>query len=103
MPAGGSLWDTIRGGIPSEEEAAFTLLFPGKNRFEHLQMLGETQPKAVTPFAVLDVFRKRYKSKVLTQFTESHNIIKIGQERKGRLEASEVAVGIRRAKREDED
>lgn len=102
MP-GGSLWDTLRQGAASEEENALNFLFPAKNKFEMLQMLTETQPRAVTPFAVLDVFRKKYKSKVLTSFSESHNTIKIGQERKGRLEGSEVVVGIRRSGKDAED
>ena len=101
--SGGSLLDSLRRGASSEEEATLKFLFPARNRFEMLQMLTETQPRAVTPFAVLDVFRKKYKSKILTSFSESHNTIKIGQERKGRLEGSEVVVGIRRAQKEDSD
>ena len=106
MPGEGrkSLWDTLREGAGSEEEKALSFLFPAGNRFEMLQMLTETQPRAVTPFAVLDLFRKKYKSKILTEFMKSHNTIKIGQERKGRLEGSEVVVGIRKAlKEKDED
>ena len=103
MPGGGSLLDSLRRGASSEEVATLKFLFPARNRFEMLQMLTETQPRAVTPFAVLDVFRKKYKSKILTSFSESHNTIKIGQERKGRLEGSEVVVGIRRSQKEGED
>ncbi|KKL97061.1 hypothetical protein LCGC14_1838230 [marine sediment metagenome] len=99
-----SLWDTLRQGAKSEEEMALNFLFPAKNKFEMLQMLTETQPRAVIPFAVLDVFRQKYHSKVLTSFTGSHNTIKVGQERKGRLEGSEVVVGIRKAlSTKDED
>ena len=98
-----SLWDTLRSGAQSEEETALNFLFPAKNKYEYLQMLTETPPRAVTPFAVLDVFRKKYKSKTLTMFAESTNTIKIGQDRKGRLEGSEVVVGIRRSKDKDED
>ena len=101
--ANGSLLDSLRGGASSEEEVALKFLFPANNRFEMMQMLTETQPRAVTPFAVLDVFRKKYKSKVLTEFSNSHNIIKVGQERKGRLEGSEVVVGIRRSMKEGSD
>jgi len=103
MPGGGSLLDSLRRGATSEEQEALKFLFPARNRFEMLQMLTETQPRAVTPFAVLDVFRKKYKSKILLSFSESHNTIKIGQERKGRLEGSEVVVGIRRSQKEDTD
>jgi hypothetical protein len=91
-------------GMKSEEEVALSFLFPAKNRFEYLQMLTEQQPRAVTPFSVLGVFRRLYKSKTLTMYQEEHGINKIAQERKGRLEGSEVVVGIRKvAKDSDED
>ncbi len=98
-----SLWETLRAGAQSEEAVALNFLFPAQNKFEMLQMLTETQPRAVIPFAVLDVFRQKYKSKVLTLFTKSHNTIKIGQERKGRLEGSEVVVGVRKAMEKKDD
>lgn len=99
----GSLWETLRRGASSEEEAALTFLFPARNFHERLQMLTETPPRAVTPHAVLDVFRKMYKSKVLLNFSESHHIIQIGRERKGRLEGSEISVGIQRARRDEDN
>ena len=97
-----SLWDTLRAGGQSEEEMALNFLFPAKNKYEYLQMLTETPPRAVTPLAVLDVFRKKYKSKTLAMFAESTNTIKIGVDRKGRLEGSEGVVGIRRARADKE-
>lgn len=104
MAGTGSIWDVMRKGAGSEEGEALKFMFPAKNKFEMLQMLTETQPRAVTPFSVLDVFRKIYKSKTLTMFAESQNTLNIGRERKGRLEGSEVVVGIRRSQREgDED
>ena len=106
MPGGGerrSIWDSLRQGAKSEEEMALNFLFPAKNKFEYKQMLTENQPRAITPFSVLDVFRKKYKSKTLYEFADSHNTLKIGQERKGRLEGSEVVVGIRKAMRDKEE
>ncbi len=103
MPERRSLWDTLRAGAQSEEEMALNFLFPAKNKFEFRQMLTENQPRAITPFAVLDVFRKKYNSKVLREFADSHNVLKVGQERKGRLEGSEIVVGVRRAREKEEE
>lgn len=98
-----SLWDTLRAGAQSEEEMALNFLFPAKNKFEYLQMLTEQQPRAIIPWSVLGVFRQRYNSKVLKQVQYEHNVNKIAQERKGRLEGSEVVVGIRRSQKESEE
>lgn len=104
MPERRSLWDTLRAGAKSEEEMALNFMFPAKNKFEYLQMLTEQQPRAIIPFSVLGVFRKKYRSKVLTTFQEEVGTNKIAQERKGRLEGSEVVVGIRKSlKEKDED
>lgn len=99
----GSLWDTLRAGASSEEQSALNFLFPAKSRFEYQQMLTDQQPRAVTPFSVLGVFRRRYKSKVLQMFQEEHNINKIAVDRKGRLEGAEIVAGLRRANRGEED
>lgn len=98
-----SLWDTLRGGAKSEEEMALNFLFPAKNKFEYLQMLTEQQPRAIIPWSVLGVFRNKYKSKVLREVQYEHNVNKIAQERKGRLEGSEVVVGVRRSREEKEE
>jgi hypothetical protein len=102
MPSG-SILDQLRSGVQSEEEIALKFLFPARNKFEFLQMLTDQQPRAVTPFSVLGVFRRKYHSKVLTMFQEEMSINKIAQERKGRLEGSEVVVGIRRSSKDGED
>lgn len=98
-----SLWDTLRQGAQSEEEMALNFLFPAKNKFEYLQMLTEQQPRAIIPWSVLGVFRNKYKSKVLREVQYEHNVNKIAQERKGRLEGSEVVVGIRRGREKEDD
>ncbi len=102
MPAK-SLWDTLRQGAASEEETALNFLFPAKNKFEYLQMLTDLQPRAVMPWSVLGVFREKYKSKVLRGFQYENNVDRIAQERKGRLEGSEVVVGIRRSQNGDNE
>ena len=99
----GGIFESLRTGVRSDEEIALNFMFPARNKYEMLQMLTETQPRAVTPFAVLDVFRKKYKSKILKSFAESHHTIKVGQERKGRLEGSEIVVGMRKAAKGDGD
>ncbi len=98
-----SLFDTLRAGTESDEEKALAFMFPAKNKFEMLQMLTEQSPRAIMPFSVLGVFRRLYKSKVLGMFQEEVGINKIAQERKGRLEGSEIVVGIKKAKEKDED
>ena len=101
--AQGGIFDSIRSGVQSDEEMALKFLFPAKNKFEYLQMLTEQQNRAITPFSVLGVFRKKYKSKILTSFQEEHNINKIALERKGRLEGSEIVVGLKKAAANAED
>ena len=102
MPGG--VFDSIRAGIRSDEEIALQFMFPARSKFEYMQMLTDQQPGAITPFSVLGVFRRKYRSKVLTWYQEEHNINKIAQDRKGRLEGSEVVVGMRRPKaKADED
>lgn len=102
MPERRSFLDSLRGG-QSEEEMALNFLFPAKNKFEYLQMLGEHPVRSNTPYSVLGVFRRKYKSKVLESFQYEMNVNSIGQERKGRLEGSEVVVGIRRSKDKEEE
>ena len=98
-----SLWETLRQGATSDEEMALNFLFPAKNKFEYLQMLTEQQPRAIIPWSVLGVFRNKYRSKILKEVQYEHNVNKIAQERKGRLEGSEVVVGIRRSHDDKED
>jgi len=101
MP-GGSFFDRARQGFVSDEEMAIQALFPTKDRFKMLQMITEVAPRAEMPWSVLGVFRVKFKSKVLRIFQEEHNLNKIAQDRKGRLELSEI-VARPKAKEEKEE
>lgn len=103
MPDGKGIFDSLRAGVKSEEELAIEAMFPTKDKFKMLQMITEQQPKAITPWSVLGVFRRRFKSVVLRQFQEEYNLNKIAQERKGRLELSEVVAARKKALEEKED
>ena len=96
------MFEAMRMGVESEEEVAIKALFPTTDKFKMHQMITELQPRAVVPWSILGVFREVYKSKVLRVFQEQYNMDKISQERKGRLELSEV-VARARSKREEEE
>lgn len=102
MPGRGSFFEGLRAGVKSEEEIAIEALFPTKDKYKMLQMITEQQPKAIMPWNVLGVFRRKYNSKVLRMLQEEHNLNKVAQERKGRLELSEV-VAARRIKEKEEE
>jgi len=102
MPEKRGIWEALRAGVTSDEEIALNFLFPAKSKFEFLQMLTEQQPRAIIPWSVLGVFRRMYGSRILKMVQEEHNINKIAQERKGRLEGSEVVAAGRRKKEEEE-
>jgi len=101
MP-GSNIWENLRSGVQSDQEVAYQILFPGKSKFQMLQMLNEQTPGAIMPWSVLGVFRRKYKSKILEVFQEENMINKIAQDRKGRLEGSEIAAS-RRISKEDND
>jgi len=96
------MFNGIRAGIQSEEETAIHSMFPASNKFNMKQMITELQPKATTSFSVLGVFRRLYKSRTLTWFQDEYNSNKIAQERKGRLELSEVVAATRRRDKEED-
>lgn len=102
MAGRGSFFEGLRAGVKSEEEIAIEALFPTKDKYKMLQMITEQQPKAIMPWNVLGVFRRKYNSKVLRMLQEEHNLNKVAQERKGRLELSEV-VAARRIKEKEEE
>lgn len=102
MPGKG-MFDSMRWSTTSEEEIVISALFPTKDKYKMLQMITEQQPSANMPWNVLGVFRRKYKSKVLTILQEEHNLNKIAQDRKGRLELSEVVARARSMRREEED
>ncbi len=105
MPTGGGqgFFDNMRAGVRSEEEVAIEALFPTKNKFQMLQMITEQQPKAVMSWSIVGLFRRKYNSKVLRIFQEEFGLNKIAQDRKGRLELSEVVARSRKPLKDDED
>ena len=90
MTTGKSFFDKARAGFVSDEELAIQALFPTNDKFKMLQMITEVPPKAQMPWTVLGIFRRKFKSQVLAIFQEEHNLNKISQERKGRLELAEI-------------
>jgi len=96
MTQSSSWHDNIRVGVQSENELAIDAMFPTKDKFKMLQMIGELNIRAEMPFTVLGVFRRMYKSKVLRMFQEEHNLNKISLDRKGRLELSEIVASRKR-------
>ena len=102
MPRKESIFEALRAGVKSEEEIAIEALFPTKNKFQMLQMITDHQMKAMIPLAILGVFRRMYKSKVLEVFQEELNSNKVALDRLGRVELSEI-VAARRIAREKEE
>lgn len=98
----GSVFDSMRLGMRSEEEVAIGALFPTKDKFKMLQMITEQPPRAIIPWSVLGTFRRKYKSEVLKMFQEEYSLNKVAQERKGRMELGEVVVSGKRAKHEED-
>src|SRR3990172_10972674 len=85
-----SVFDRARQGFVSDEELALQTLFPAKNKFQMLQMLGECSPKSKVLWNLAGLFRRRFGSQVLTIFQEEDGYNSIKQDRKGRLEATEI-------------
>ena len=102
MTTGKSFFDKARQGFVSDEEMAIKSLFPYQDKFKMLQMITEVPPKAQMPLTVLGVFRRKFKSQILSILQEEHNLNKIAQERKGRLELSEIVSRPVREKEKEE-
>lgn len=100
---GKGIFESLRMGVQSDEEIAIQALFPTKDPYKMLQMITEQQPRAIMPWNVLGVFRRMYKSKILAIFQEEHGLNKISQERKGRLELSEIVARARAAREKEEE
>ena len=92
----------IRADSIDPEIAAFKLLFPFEDSFRRLQALTEVAPKSRGVLSVVDMIRKEFKSETLKSYMESYNIEGIPLDRKGRLEAAEIAAA-RRLGQEDEE
>ena len=102
MTTGRSFFDKARQGFVSDEELAIKSLFPYQDRFRMLQMITEVPPKAQMPLTVLGIFRRKFKSQVLSVLQEEHNLNKIAQERKGRAELIEIVARPKLKDKEEE-
>lgn len=94
---GTSLLEGIGTGMESDETQAIQALFPTKDKFKMLQMISDLSPRSVGLVSVLGVIRRRFNSTILLMYEEELRMNKIAQDRKGRIELSEVIVGARRA------
>ena len=98
-----SILESLRFGVKSEEEIAMEAMFPSKEKFKILQMMTSQQPRAIMPWSILGVFRRKYKSKVLALFQEEHGYNKIAEDRLGRVEFAEVVAAVRRPREKEEE
>lgn len=103
MPRSVGIFEGMRAGIQSEEEVALQWMFPAKTNFRRLQMMTHHNNKAMVPLSVLGLFRRMYKSQVLSMFQEELGYNKIALDRLGRVEGSEIVASRRKAREEDED
>ena len=101
MP-GESAWNKIRGSFKNEEQIAIEAMFPATNKFQMKQMTTEFSQRAIVPMAVLGVFRRIYKSKVLEMFQEEYMVDKDSLERQGRFELRDI-VAAKRISAEEKD
>ncbi len=102
MEKRGSIFESVRFGVQSEEQVAIEALFPTKDKFKKLQMITDQPPKAIIPWSVLGVFRKKYKSEILRSFQEEYSLNRIARERLGRQELGEVIASIKKPEEEGE-
>ena len=99
---GSSLLEGIGTGLDSDETIAIQALFPTKDSFKKLMMISDLSPRSVGLISVLGVIRRRFNSTILLMYEEELRMNKIAQDRKGRIELSEVLVGARRAGERDQ-
>lgn len=92
------VFETARMGARNEDELAFKLMFPAKNQFQQLQMMARHQHRSMVPLAIMGVFRRMYKSRVLSWLQEELNVNKIALEGLGRIEGAEIVVAKRAAR-----
>jgi hypothetical protein len=103
MPKGQGIFDTMRAGVRTDEEVAFSYMFPAKDQFKRLQMMSRHQYRSMTSLSVLGLFRRMFKSKVLGIFQEELNINKISLEGLGRIEGAEILVAKRAAREAEKE
>lgn len=102
MPRNTGILEGMRAGVQTDEQVAIEALFPTSDKFKMLQMITDHQMRAMVPLAIMGIFRRMYKSKVLQTFQEELNLNKIALDRLGRVELSEI-VAARRMQRESEE
>lgn len=103
MAKGQGIFESMRAGVRSEEEVALSYMFPAKDAFKRLQMMTRHQYRSMTSLSMLGLFRRLYKSRVLTIFQEELNINKIALDGLGRIEGSEIVASRRAAREKEED
>lgn len=103
MAKGQGIFESMRAGVRSEEEVALSYMFPAKDAFKRLQMMTRHQYRSMTSLSMLGLFRRLFKSKVLTIFQEELNINKIALDGLGRIEGSEIVAARRTARDKEED
>jgi hypothetical protein len=103
MAKGQGIFETMRAGVRSEDEVALEYMFPAKEPFKRLQMMSRHQYRAQVSLSVMGLFRRMYKSKVLTLFQEEMNINKIALDGLGRVEAAEIIAAKRIARESKEE
>jgi len=91
----GSILDGIGSSQVSDEEIAIQAMFPTSDPYKRLQMITDLAPRSVGLISVLGVIRRRFNSTVLRMYQEELSLNKIAQDRKGRIELSEVLVSSR--------
>lgn len=92
----GSFLDSVLQGSDGEEvKGVVDTLFD--SRRSRLKMITEVPPELIYPLAVLQVVQKRFKSKVLDEFTHELFQLQISRDRKGRGELIEALLAVRMA------
>ena len=91
----GSLLDSIfaSGGSGDESSSVVNTLFDAKK--SRLKMITEVTPDLVYPLALLMTIQKRYKSKLLDDFSSEFYQLQISRDRKGRAELIEALLATR--------
>ena len=95
MTTQGSLLDSIfaGGGAGEGTQSVVDTLFDSKKN--RLKMITEVTPDLVYPLALLMTIQKRYKSKLLDDFSSEFYQLQISRDRKGRAELIEALLATR--------
>ena len=98
---------SVKINTETEEALAFKILFPAKNKLQHLQMITEIPNRLRVPMAVMGVIRRLYASTgnidAIQTFEEEFYVLGLPIDRKSRLEAAEIVAAVRTKRSDDED